>query len=65
MNRQRQNNIDFRWRFIWRLIILLFFGFVHSLLYRSDILQVYALLGMVLVLVERLSTNWVMVLTVL
>lgn len=42
-------------RFIWRLLLLLAIGLVHSLFYRGDILTVYALIGLSLPLFYRLS----------
>jgi uncharacterized protein len=35
----------FSGRFIWRLVLLFAFGFVHSLIYRGDILTIYAVIG--------------------
>ncbi len=42
---------SFSGRFVWRLAILLLFGFLHSLLYRGDILTVYVAVGFCLPLV--------------
>ena len=42
-------------RFVWRLLILLAMGLAHHLLYRGDILSIYALLGLPLVLFIRAS----------
>jgi len=36
---------SFSGRFIWRLAILFAIGFVHSLIYRGDILTIYAAIG--------------------
>ncbi|RIJ36638.1 DUF418 domain-containing protein [Pontibacter oryzae] len=41
-------------RFLWRLAILLVLGYLHTLLYPRDILQIYALLGTVLIF----CVNW-------
>lgn len=49
LNNQFQRGVDFRGRFIWRLSILFAIGYVHSLLYGGDILQVLALCGVCLV----------------
>ena len=43
-NYQRRGQ-DFRLRFCWRLTLLLVFGYLHSLLYAGDILQLLALCG--------------------
>lgn len=57
MNNKEIDGIDFRPRFLWRLTVLLVLGFIHSLYYRGDILHIYALLGMVLVLLYRVDTR--------
>lgn len=44
----------FTGRFLWRLAILLVIGYLHTLLYPRDILQIYALLGVVLIF----CVNW-------
>ncbi len=44
-------------RFIWRLTILLTIGYFHSLLYPSEILQIYAVLGLVLVACAHLKNS--------
>jgi uncharacterized protein len=48
---------DFRPRFAWRLVLLLMFGTVNSLFYDGDILSVYAVLGLTLIPVARLSNR--------
>ena len=57
MDRAAQKGVDFRPRFLWRLVLLLVIGFVHGLLVRVDILLVYALLGFVLVLMYKWPTK--------
>lgn len=57
MDRAAQKGVDFRPRFLWRLVLLLVIGFVHGLLARVDILLVYALLGFVLVLMYKWPTK--------
>jgi uncharacterized protein len=42
-------------RFLWRLAILFAIGMAHHLLYRGDILAIYAMLGVSLVFAQRLS----------
>ena len=44
-------------RFLWRLAVLMFIGFVHQLFYRGDILMIYAFLGLGLVAVHRLPNK--------
>src|SRR4051794_32163240 len=48
---------DFRWRFAWRLTLLAGIGLVHTLFYRGDILQVLALLGFSMLLLDRTKST--------
>ncbi|MRW94311.1 DUF418 domain-containing protein [Duganella sp. FT80W] len=50
---------DFRPRFAWRLVLLLAFGLFNSMFYHGDILSIYAVLGLALIPVARLSSCWV------
>jgi len=54
----RDSRRDFRPRFTWRLAILLGIGWLHSLVYRGDILMVYAMLGVPLMLFRRVPDRW-------
>lgn len=45
-------------RFLWRMTLLLAFGYLHSLLYAGDILQMLALGGMFLAAIYRLPAAW-------
>lgn len=65
MNRQENKGVDFRGRFLWRLTILLIMGFIHSLLYKGDILHIYALIGFVLVALYKVNTKILLTLSVL
>lgn len=46
---------DFRNRYMWRLVLLLLFGFLNASFFPGEILVLYALLGFVLVPVRHLS----------
>ena len=50
---------DFRNRYMWRLLLLLGFGFVNASFFAGEILVLYALLGFVLVPVRHLSNRTV------
>jgi len=63
--KQKERGKDFRGRFLWRMFLLLGFGFVNSLFYEGDILSMYALLGFTLVLVARFSDRTVLVIAVI
>lgn len=51
---QSKKGMDFRGRFFWRMLLLLFFGILNTAFYQGDILTLYAFLGLFLIPV----TNW-------
>jgi uncharacterized protein len=51
---------DFRWRFAWRLTILFGIGLLHTIFYRGDILQMLALFGFLMLLLDRIRSNRVL-----
>jgi uncharacterized protein len=53
MEGQARRGVDFRARFVWRLMVLLAVGYLHSLVYGGDILTVLAVTGLVLVPLYR------------
>lgn len=57
MERAAQKGINFQWRFLWRIIILLIIGYLHSLLFSGDILIIYAILGIFLVFMFKVKKN--------
>lgn len=57
MDRASQKGVDFRPRFLWRLVLLLIIGIAHNLIFRLDILIIYAILGFPLVLMYKLSNK--------
>jgi uncharacterized protein len=65
MSRQEERGADFRLRFFWRLTLLLCFGFLHSLIYKGDILHMYALLGLPLLLLYKWNTKALVALAIL
>lgn len=64
-NSQKEKGKDFRGRFAWRLVLLLFIACINSTLFPGEILVLYALLGYVLIVVCRLSTRIVAVIAVI
>ena len=57
MDRAAKKGVDFRPRFLWRLVLLLAIGYLHGLFVRVDILLIYALLGFLLVLMYKWPTK--------
>jgi len=65
IDRKEKQGIDFRAQFAWRLVLLLMIGFIHSLVYRGDILHIYALLGLPLVFLYKANSKVLLVLLLL
>ncbi|UJH67266.1 DUF418 domain-containing protein [Allomuricauda sp. SCSIO 65647] len=59
MDNADQKGNSFSARFLWRLILLLVIGYVHSLFYRGDILTIYALCGVLLIPFYQIRSKWV------
>ncbi len=51
--------------FAWRLLILLVFGYIHSMYFRSDILTKYALIGFIMLLLHKLRPRYILLLAFL
>ena len=57
MDSAAKNGRTFAGRTVWRLVILFAIGFTHSLFYSGDILRIYAILGLVLILMRKLNNR--------
>lgn len=62
MDRAASRGVRFHGRFVWRVLLLLFIGYAHSLFYRGDILTIYAILGLFLVLFYRVQSTLILAL---
>ncbi len=60
MANQRARGVDFTGRFAWRLFLLMVVGFLHSLLYSFEILRLLAFLGVLLIPLDRVRSNYAM-----
>jgi uncharacterized protein len=56
---QQKKGKEFRGRFIWRLFLLLLFGLFNSIFFQGDILEIYAVIGVILVVVSKFSNKTV------
>jgi len=68
LNRWSQRGVNFKRRFLWRLALLGFFGYINGIVYCGDFLMIIAILGMPLVFLHGLSNRalaWLSVLLVL
>lgn len=63
--KQQDKGVDFRGRFLWRMLILLGFGLINGALYQGDILTMYAVLGVTLAVVCRWQSKWVLLVSVI
>lgn len=60
MGNEQARGGDFTRRFIWRLVLLLAIGTLHALIYRGDILQVLALVGLLLIPFDKVRSSRVL-----
>jgi len=64
ISRAEAKGVDFRLRFVWRLVILIFIGWLHELIYTWEALLVYGLFGIPLVFFYKLDKKKVLVLAI-
>ena len=62
ISRAEAKGIDFRARFVWRLVILIFIGYLHQLIYTWEALLEYGLVGIPLVFFYKLDKKKVLIL---
>lgn len=60
MDRAGKKGIDFRKRFLWRMVILFVIGLVGSAFYSGDILSIYAVFGVLMVFLYKVK-NWILI----
>ncbi|MFV0419359.1 MAG: DUF418 domain-containing protein [Dysgonomonas sp.] len=65
MDSQADKGIDFRLRFLWRLILLLGLGYLNGIVYMGEFFVVYAILGIFLIPLFKVPTKWLVALTIL
>ncbi len=59
---QADKGVDFRLRFLWRLMILLGLGYLNGIIYMGEFFVVYAILGITLIPLFKVPTKWLVVL---
>jgi len=57
MANERARGGDFTFRYVWRLLLLLVIGTLHALVYRGDILQVLALVGLLMIPLDKVKSD--------
>lgn len=60
MDRAHKKGVDFRKRFLWRMLLLFLIGLVGTIFYSGDILSIYAVFGVLLVLLYKVK-GWILV----
>ncbi len=55
--RKLKLDIDYGYRYLWRLFLLLIIGLLHSAFYSGDMLVIYAITGTVVVFTRKLSNR--------
>ncbi|MFV0505536.1 MAG: DUF418 domain-containing protein [Bacteroidales bacterium] len=62
---QQNKGADFRWRFVWRLILLAFFATINAAFFPGgDVLMLFVFTGISLVLVCRMSNKTILIIAV-
>src|SRR5690606_9220618 len=60
IDKAAKKGIDFRYRFVWRMILLMLFGILCHSFYSVEIISVYAFFGMLLLVLYRVKT-WILI----
>ena len=60
MERASKKGIDFRGRFVWRMIILMVMGLLCHSFYNLEIISIYAFFGLLLIPLYKVK-NWVLI----
>lgn len=58
--KKRQRKPHFWIVYLWRLVLLLFIGIAHHIIWRGDILAIYAVLGFALLPFKKLPTSFIL-----
>ncbi len=65
MNNKAKKGINYTKGFAWRMFILLIIGFFFSLIYRGDILHMYALFALPVLFIYPLNSKFLFVISIL
>jgi uncharacterized protein len=65
MDSQAKKGVDFRSRFCWRMTVLFGIGYLHSLFYSADILQILAVSGILLVMMHSMGNTILLAISLL
>lgn len=62
MDRAKKKDIDFTWRFVWRMILLFIMGVLSHSFFNIEIISVYAVFGLLMLLLDKFSNVTLIVL---
>ena len=62
--RTEAKGVDFRLQFVWRMIILIFIGWMHELIYTWEALITYGLLGIPLILFYKFNKRTILIVAI-
>lgn len=65
INGAERRGMDFRGRFVWRMLVLGVIGYLTGLIFCGEILSMITIIGFPLVLLYRVPTRWLLVLAAL
>jgi uncharacterized protein len=65
LDRWTKRGVNVQGRFLWRLALLAGFGYINGIVYCGDFLLVIAILGVPMVVLQRLSDRWLTWISVL
>lgn len=57
---KNKDNPEFPGSYLWRMFLLLCIGIIHSIIWSGDILTLYALMGMVLLVMRNISVQHIL-----
>ncbi len=61
---QNKKGKGFGLRFAWRMVLLFAFGIINSAFYQGDILTIYAILGLLLIPINRLNNKAILLIAI-
>lgn len=60
LDRAAKKGIDFRGKFIWRMVVMLIIGLIGNCFYSGEIISLYAVFGILLVFLYRVK-SWILI----
>lgn len=64
-SRQKEKGVSFDGRFAWRMVLLMGFGLLNSAFFQGDVLGIYAVIGLLLIPLSKLSDKVIFAIGVL